>query len=242
MDAEAYAGHVRADGEALAAAAEGNLHLPVPPCPAWTVADLVFHMGKVHAFWREIARLRLQDPSAVELPARPADENLLDWYRAGVQEVTDVIAGADPSTPVWSWSAQNDVAFIQRRMAHETAVHRWDAQVAAGDPQPVDATLAVDGIDEFLDLFLGHPQMQPRLAEGSESIHLHSTDAAGEWLVDVAGGAVTVAREHGKGDAAVRATASDLLLLVWRRRPPSELEVFGDRAALDRFVSRLEVE
>jgi uncharacterized protein (TIGR03083 family) len=242
MDGARYADHLRADGEALARAAEGRLERQVPSCPEWTVADLVRHTGHVHRFWGEIAGQRLQAPAQFEGRPSPDDGGLLEWYREGLRETADVLGAADPSEAVWTWAPQKDVGFIQRRMAHETAVHRVDAELAAGTVEPVDAELAVDGIDEFLDLFVAHPGMASRLAEGAESIHLHSTDAPGEWLVRVAGGALTVAREHGKGDAAVRAPASDLMLLLWRRRPPSELEVFGDATALDRFIGRLAVE
>lgn len=39
-------------------------------------------------------------------------------------------------------------------MAHETAVHRVDAERAAGEASPIDATLAADGIDELLSVLL----------------------------------------------------------------------------------------
>jgi MDMPI C-terminal domain len=35
---------------------------------------------------------------------------------------------------------------------------------------------------------------------------------------------------HERGDAAVRGTASDLLLFVWRRKQPSDFEILGDEA------------
>ena len=39
-------------------------------------------------------------------------------------------------------------------MAHETTVHRWDAQSAAGTPDPVPTWLACDGVSEMIDIFL----------------------------------------------------------------------------------------
>ena len=242
MDAHTYAAHLRADGKAMTAAATGNLDNVVPSCPDWNMADLVRHTGEVHRFWDAIARQGLQDPSAVESDLGPERDQLVDWFTAGVGELADLLEHADGSQAAWTWSDQNDVAFIQRRMAQETAVHRWDAQAAAGAPQPIDAELAVDGIDEFLDVFLAHPEMKARHAEGSESVHLHCTDAPGEWLIAVAGGELAVRREHGKGDAAVRAPASDLLLLLWRRVGPAELEVFGDVTAVEQFIARTQVE
>ncbi len=48
--------------------------------------------------------------------------------------------------------------------------------------------------------------------------------------VDAAGGGrpLSVTHEHGKGDCAVRGSASDLLLYLWTRKPAADLEVFGD--------------
>ena len=49
-------------------------------------------------------------------------------------------------------------------------------------------------------------------------MHVHSTDADGEWLVDFDNG-LAVTREHAKGDVAVRGPASDLMLVLYGRVP-----------------------
>jgi uncharacterized protein (TIGR03083 family) len=238
-DARAYAAALRRDGAALAAAAETDLRAAVPACPGWDVAELVWHMGGVHHFWGAIARDALSSPDAVRAPDRPQLTELVDWYRAGVERLAATLESADPSTPVWTWAPRKDVGFIQRRMAHETAVHRWDAESAVGVPGPIDAALAVDGIDEFLDVFL---PFEGDLGASGESVHLHCTDAPGEWLVEIADGKLDVSRTHGKGDVAARGGASDLLLLLWRRVPMSRVDVHGDRAALERFLARTDLE
>jgi hypothetical protein len=53
--------------------------------------------------------------------------------------------------------------------------------------------------------------------------------------VEVRGGQLTVRREHARGDVAVRASASDLLLLLWRRIQPAAVEVLGDEGLLRQF-------
>ena len=138
----------------------------------------MYHLGEVHRFWTFIVDQRATSPDDYQEPARPDDEDLLAWYRDGLARVHEVLAAADPATPVWTWSQQKDVAFVQRRMAQETAVHRWDAQLAAGGPSPIDPDLAIDGIDEFLDHFVDPP------GDGATgSVHLHAGDAPGEWWV-----------------------------------------------------------
>ena len=116
-------------------------------------------------------------------------------------------------------------------MAHETAVHSWDAISASQDPPAIDGALAVDGIDEFLEFFVTATE---KVAD--VTVHLHATDVDGEWFVQVKEGRMSVRHEHAKGDVAVRGTASNLLLLLWGRIPEAEVEVLGDRAALFGFL------
>jgi MDMPI C-terminal domain len=40
----------------------------------------------------------------------------------------------------------------------------------------------------------------------------------------------------------VQGTASDLLLLLWRRRSPADVTVFGDVSVLDRFLIRTDLD
>ena len=70
--------------------------------------------------------------------------------------------------------------FWSRRQAHELAVHRWDAQLAAGAPQPIDRALAADGIQELFDILPARPGGAP--TGNGETMHLHCTDGDGEWL------------------------------------------------------------
>ena len=235
MEAIDYLGAIDRDSRALAAAAAGNLERRVPGCPDWTIADLVWHVGRVHNRWGSIAEGGLLSVENLEPPSRPDDRDLIPWLGRQSARLVEVLARADPSTPVWTWAGQRQLSFIPRRMAHETSVHRWDAQSATGSELPIDPRLAVDGIDEFFDLWV---PATADLGSGSESLHLHSTDVTGEWVVSIAVGAFEVSREHAKGDAAVRGPASDLLLLLWRRRAASEVDVLGDPEALKRFLAR----
>jgi uncharacterized protein (TIGR03083 family) len=233
-------GALQRDAIGFADAAETGdiLAKQVRSCPDWTGADLVWHLGEVHLFWRTIAGERFDDWRKAEAlkPERPADDGLLAWYRAGADETVRVLTDADPAEEVWTWASQKDIAFIIRRMAQETAVHRWDAEDTAGNTWGIEPAIAIDGIDEFFEHFFSNDREE--FANESESVHLHCTDVEGEWLVRVDGTEITVTKGHAKGDAAARGTASDLLLLLWRRITPDKVDVVGDAAALDRFLSR----
>ena len=231
LEGEAYLASLERDGAVLADAAEGNLDAAVPGCPGWDVDELVWHTGGVHYFWGTIARDHLQDPNQVERPQRPSRDEVISWYRTNLARTVDALRSTDPTTSVWTWTSEKDVAWIRRRMAHETAIHSWDALSATRTPPEIATAIAIDGIDEFLEFFVTEPG---KVADAS--VHLHATDGDGEWFVEVKDGELHVRHEHAKGDVAVRGIASNLLLLLWGRIPEADVEVHGDRSALFRFL------
>jgi uncharacterized protein (TIGR03083 family) len=122
-------------------------------------------------------------------------------------------------------------------MAHETAVHRVDAERASGHEHRLAADLATDGVDEFLEYFL--PHAGPDTPPLAGSVHLHCTDADGEWTVRPGdGGGPVVSRDHAKADAALRGPAHDLLMVLWRRFPLDSVTVFGHTDLATAFVTR----
>ena len=240
MEPERYLEYLRRDGDALAAAAEKDLTAHVPSCPEWNMADLVRHTSQVHRHRIALARLGgTEFPKDLKREPGPESvEELLDWYRTGLDELVEALREAGPDAPTWTWTGENKVRFWFRRMAQETAVHRWDAENAVGDAQPIDPELASDGVDEFLDAFIPGEDLPWEGRAGT--IHLHCTDVDGEWTVTLENGKVpTYAVGHAKGDAAVRAPADDLLMFVWRRIGTSEVEVLGDVALVDEFWAYL---
>lgn len=239
LDRKAYAGSLRADSVAFADAARGRLEASVPSCPGWTVEELVEHLTNAHLFWRLIGERRVQDPRELDDVDPPAPTDRLAFFLEHAHRFADFLERADPQTRVWTWSRRNNIGFIQRRMAHETAVHRWDAQLAAGETQAIDGDLAADGIDEFLEHFL--EARQPITGTG-EVVHMHRTDGDGEWLVRLTPTGAEVSHGHEKGNAAVRGTGSDLLLTMWRRVDLGSLEVFGDRSMVDRMLAHADLE
>jgi hypothetical protein len=52
---------------------------------------------------------------------------------------------------VWTWAPTNQtIGFITRHQVQEAAVHRWDAEHAAGRSASLDAALATDAVEEIL--------------------------------------------------------------------------------------------
>ena len=246
MDTPRYLTVLRESGTLLADAAEDRPHAHVPTCPAWNVADLVWHVGETHHFWRSIASGEIKDPAdGYTQPERPEDEDLLGWYRKGLDETLAVLTALDPEEPRWTWAPQKDVAFIQRRMAQETAVHAWDVLNAIGSRAPLPGDVATDGVDEFLAFFLGLAEMlglsrDPVGPVGT--VLLRTPDTGHVWSVDHTGQHWRVSRSETRASTVVEGTASDLLLALWRRTGTEALGISGDQEALARFLRAAETE
>jgi uncharacterized protein (TIGR03083 family) len=216
----------------LAACERAGLSAPVPSCPGWKVADLLYHVYEVQYGWNRVTTERRESFEGLAWPARAADDRLVDLVRGEHQGYTAMLRSFEPATPIWTWTGTQTFAWLIRRMAQETAVHRVDAELAAGEAGLIDPRLASDGIDEFLEFFLNR-----RGGAVGGSVHIHCTDVDGEWTVRESGDVFTVAREHAKGDAAIRGAANDVLLALWRRTSLSTCDVVGDAGVADRFVA-----
>lgn len=229
------------EGHAFAeVCADADLSLRIAACPRWWLSDLVWHLTWVHDLFRFVVRERATWPKAYERPPRPDRPLLLPAYRVSFAGLMEELRQADPDTEVWTFTDDHSVRFVIRRMAHETAVHRWDAEVAVGCETSIDPDLASDGIDEFLTHFVQVADDDAAPIAGS--VHLHCTDVPGEWTLYAAtddAGAPTfrLVREHAKGDCALRGTASDLLLVLWRRLPVERIDVVGDAEVAARFLA-----
>jgi uncharacterized protein (TIGR03083 family) len=227
LDRDRYLASLRRDLAALLVALrDAGPDAAVPCCPGWTATDLAAHMAGACEGWALIVRDRVEDPRQVTRAEPPptfeARLALAAHWGAELDSVLTTTDGSDKTTAFWV-----------RRMAQETAVHRLDAERAAGRSYTIDPELASDGVDEFLFVFLR--RVDQALAPLDGSVHLHCTDVAGEWLVQADG---TVTREHAKGDAAIRGPAADLLLVLWRRLPLDDVDVIGDRAVAERLIGR----
>lgn len=241
LDTATYLAAIERDGLEIAARARGSLSSAVPACDPWKMGDLVRHMLEVHWSWRFIAENKATTPDGYTPPPPSSEVSLVDDYVTGLEKLLECLAAADPSTPCWTWTGMRDIGWIIRRMAHETAVHAWDAQSASLSTMPLDPVLASDGIDEFLHVMLPYAREGQPVLGGS--VHLHCTDVEGEWLVTPTKDySLDVTREHAKGSCALRGEAGSLLLLLWRRLTLPAVEVIGDTGVAERFVERTSLE
>ena len=265
---------LRREGALLAdVAAAADLDTPVPTCPRWRLHDLLRHLGGVHRWATvhvaEARRRPLDDAEEAVVMAAPTDDDaLVDWFRDGHAKLVGALEAAPPDLDCWSFlPAPSGLAFWARRQAHETAIHRADAQSHGGQAAitPYDPAFAIDGLDEMLLGFAAR-RRRPRADDPPPNaepvtLGLEATDTGSRWLASIGPERVEVSANSGDGgngpdgddgdgptngdpgdaDCSVRASASDLYLLLWNRRDRDGLEVAGDPSVLDLWSKTIRV-
>lgn len=163
-----------------------------------------------------------------------------DWMRTGAARLAETLRSLDPDAPTWHpFPVEQVASFWPRRQAHETAMHRWDAERAVGRPAAIDPELASDGIDEYFEIVIPRLVARDAIALPAGSVHLHCTDVHGEWLIRADDDGFQMIRAHQKGDAALRGPAASILLRLWGRESDKtgELEPIGDGSVLDAWLA-----
>lgn len=212
----------------------------VATCEGWNVAKLVRHLARVYAMTGLSLDLGPDDaPPRTPRPPEDFDEALA-WFDDQLAEMDGKLSAADPSRPVWAFFPGGTASSWLRRMAHETAIHRLDAEhaLAGLDPDRVhplifDSEFAADGVDEVLSVLLGRIR-DWKQQEHEGHVLYHAADAGRTWLVTYRPGRLPeVGSPHDSAlgspevDATVAGTADAVYRRVWGR--PSHAAVTGDR-------------
>lgn len=222
-----------AEGLSLASAArEAGTDAPVPTCPDWRVRDLLRHTGTVH---RWATAFVVEGHRAYHPEGREPDldgDALLDWFAEGHRLLVDALRAAPADLECWTFfPAPSPLAFWTRRQAHETRIHRVDAEAARGGAlTPVAPRHSVDGIDELLAGFHARPKSRVR-TDSARTLRVRTTDTDAVWTVRLSAEPPVTARgqDETAADCTLSGTAEDLLLALWNRLPLSSVELSGDR-------------
>jgi uncharacterized protein (TIGR03083 family) len=221
----------------------------VATCPGWDIGALIKHVGYSHRWAGEMVRVRSDKFISfrdVQMGLPAERRNFPEWLAAGREPLLSTLRTADPDAPMWAWGADQHVRFWARRQLFETTIHHADAQLALGRAPAIEATVAVEGIDEFLENLPFAASFAPNVKElrgNGESLHLHCTDAEGEWMIQLNPEGFNWEHGHGKGSLAVRGQASDLLLLTYGRLPVDDerFQRFGDEGVLANWLARAHI-
>ncbi|MDJ0923277.1 MAG: maleylpyruvate isomerase family mycothiol-dependent enzyme [Acidimicrobiia bacterium] len=232
------------EGKTLAdAAQQAGLEADIDTCPGWDMRDLVRHLSEIHlwAAARVAKRTSKLWPDDISEHAEswpelavfwPDDSELVDWYLETNANLVQALESASPADDLPTFlPAPSPLAMWARRQAHETAVHRFDAEKAAGIPSRFDPVFAADGIDELLAAFA--PRKQEFPIPTTKIMHVHADDTGDHWFMTLGPDGIDTSRDERPADVTVRGAASDLYLLLWNRTEDAAVAVTGERELLD---------
>lgn len=221
----------------------------VPSCPDWDVDQLAHHVAGAYLHKVECIR---QGGFPENWPPEGVDPDpvtVLDGAFAALTAVFDEYRPGDPAATFLE--ADQTVGFWIRRMCHETVVHRLDAELAAGlEFAPVPADIALDGIDEFISLFIGAATRQwtesyAEVLDGADPRPLAVTSAGEGWTLTASSAGVEVSRGAAPSAnpmlenpvALVSGEPTDVLLWLWGRAADRVVRREGDAALVDQLLA-----
>ncbi|MER7707464.1 maleylpyruvate isomerase family mycothiol-dependent enzyme [Kitasatospora sp. NPDC097605] len=231
-------------------AAAPSLDAQVPTCPEWTLFDLVRHLGGGDRFWAAIVGAGPAGaPPAEAVAARAAlevpreREALVAWLEESTRLLLDVLREAGPDAGCWAWwsglQTPRTAGGVARHRVQESAVHTYDAQLAAGTPRPLPADVALDGVEEFLFTCVASPSAWPHKPT---TFDFHATEGR-SWRLTVDGDGARSARlpaptaatgeDPDAAGVSVQGTASELVVYLYDRIPAESLHLDGDAGLLD---------
>ena len=201
----------------------------VPTCPGWVMRDLAQHMGGVHRWATGLVSTPRPEPGDAGLDADrrtvAGDGELEPWFREGLAGLVAALEAAPPDLETWTFlPAPSPLAMWARRQAHETAVHRVDAERAAGrtagELSPLAPAFAADGVDELLSCFVPRRRTGLR-ADPPTSLLVRCTDHVAGWALLIDGEGVTTSPgADGNAACTVRGRAADSISRSGAARTP----------------------
>ncbi len=257
MEIAEHIGALRDQGAWMAeAAGRAGLGAAVPGCPPWLVKDLLRHTGYIHRWAArhiiECPASVLEGPSEAEILRGGApDPDLIDWFLAGHGALVETLAAADPALECATFmAAPSALAFWARRQAHETAIHRADAESASGLMPEYAPGFAADGIDELIMGFGSRRKYRPPTRSGvggGGGLRVRTTDTGEAWHVSASAGGIQAQRgpqdPPGPDDGLVSGPASAVYLFLWNRSGPAPagVTISGDQSFLTSWQSSVRV-
>ena len=206
----------------------GDLDAAVPGCPGWSLAELAAHLGGIHRW--ACAAVTEGRPGSSRAHAPVGRQQLVAWFATGAAQLQQTLREAGPDAHCWTMSPPSTARYWMRRQAHETAMHRWDAQASQGIPGRFDPVLAADGVAEVVEMFFPRQVRLGRQQPLPYSLRIAITDGVMHTL---AGDGLDSDASRQQCDATVSGPGEALLLLLWKRTTIDDprLTLTGTRAA-----------
>lgn len=246
MEVQEYIGYVVSEGERLASVAEhADLNAEIRPCPGWDIRELMRHTGLIHLWAAGHLAFPNQLPDDVDLPdleamwpelaaGWPDDDALVDWYRLTHANLVDVLRRVPEDLECYTFlPSRSAPAMWSRRQASEIAIHRFDAELAAGIQSEFEMVFAADMLDELLSGFAPGRRSTRLAIDRPKVIHVHAEDIDEHWFVTFSPNEVATDRLEVEADLTVTGSAAALYLLFWNRTSDSTVAMDGDADLMD---------
>ena len=212
--------------EVVARSADEAVHSALWP----TVGAIAGHVTAVYGWVTTI----LRTGSPADRAESPLDD---DTKTTVLRDARDQLLAELESDDRECWvigGGTGTTAFWRRRMVLESLKHLLDVRTPPSSrfavPSELDASLAVDGIDEFLDVFLARSRAS--LDPLPSTVRLVATDVDRAWIL-AADWSLGVRPE---ADTSIEAPAAALLLLLWERASalgePERFRITGEPATV----------
>ncbi|SEP82247.1 TIGR03083 family protein [Lentzea xinjiangensis] len=219
------------------AALKAGQDAPVPSCPEWTVLDLVRHLAEVHT-WAAQAVVTAPEAGRPKWPEGPRDfDELLSWWDNGLSLLVTRLRETPADRPAWTFQGPQLAGFWARRQAHETSIHRLDAELATGHELPslvFDPEFAADGIDEYLTVLVPRRLELGSVVGATGRVLVHAADAGRAWELRLTAGeplVVTGVRDAAFDEDATLAGTADAVYRALYGRPNHAI-VTGEESLL----------
>jgi uncharacterized protein (TIGR03083 family) len=245
--------YAAAAGRLASTVAWSDLRAPVVGCPDWTAYDLVVHLGNVHAWAATIVETGRAAAEQNDEPPHARPRSVSEWYVGKAEDLYEVLRTADPAAPCWNFAfGAGPTAFWPRRQLHETNIHLVDLERTLGRATEIAPSVARDGVDEVLRVFLHRMHTRGHAADLSGPVALSATDTGDTWVVAPQPRSSSTPRlpaqavgtasesvqalvpsiEHGRSPAVagdrVEAPADVLYRLLWKRLSLDDAEADAD--------------
>ena len=238
LSRETYISYLTADYARLLACLP-NEPVAVPSCPGWSTSDLAKHMGHVYLGQAYVGETGVKAEAKEHLAPYARTDDVLEFMGWGFAAIIKALDLARPERKTWSWHhSDNTVDFWFRRMAHETVIHRIDAELACDSVTTIPEDLALDGVDEVLDFLplLGSWEGAPNQAFGIVSISALGPKQTMHWDIEFTADYATVSKAeivNPRARLTISGTPEAMDLYLWGRinSSDSRITISGDGEA-----------
>ena len=246
LSREQYLIHLNADYQLLASAIP-EVPVDVPGCPGWSTNDLAKHMAHVYLHQAFVVETGNKAEDKEHLAPYPRTDDVMEFMSWGFAAITKALEVSRAERPTWSWHhSDHSVDFWFRRMAHETVIHRIDAEQAVGTVSKIDEALALDGVDEVLDFLplMGSWPEVPNVDFGIVSIVASTKNGSKVWDLHFTDQAATVSGAENPNSAArlvISGDAEAMDLYLWGRIESSNPRISITGEGEDTFRQLMQV-